>query len=266
MMGTARGAMALLVLMLCVAAGAQVARPSPSASTPGIKAAVVRRLCAHKGRGGGCDPRLIAPPIYDPTRFVCQFCQVGEMLCLALDVEPTQIKGGPGWLFGDEYRVEIVSTEPATRAQQMKMLLTVLNKAFDINYQMREEPSSVFRLSVGKGGPKFKPTSAPRAETLGDFMGGTLRYSSVGQLVHLLNSIYYNGEPGVRHPVEDGTGLTGRYDIVLNIGTGHAVGAVNLIPLLKEQLNLVATVVPGHATYVAVSEGQYRYDKPWTYP
>lgn len=144
------------------------------------------------------------------------------------------------------------------------MLRPLLARALGLAYHVEHQPSPVFRLVVGRNSPKFRPGTAG-SMTMQDFAAGTYRFDSVDQLVQFLNSIYYLGGPAVPHPVENGTGLTGHFNIRLDLGENNGPPTVALMPLVKEQLGLDVVQVPGHTDYLVIDKIDHPTGK-WTWP
>lgn len=90
---------------------------------------------------------------------------------------------------------------------------TLLADRFKMNARRTTKEMQAFVLQVGKGGPKFKE-SANKGE--GDVTADknyvlTVARTPVAKLVETLASIF-------RAPIVDQTGLTGKYDVILNAG------------------------------------------------
>lgn len=230
---------------------ALAARPQPV-----MAAATVTWLCNHLGPGGGCSTRVIPPVQYDPQVMTCGFCTVMGMITMTTGIDPAQVKGDPGWLLGDRYRVQISAASPATREQMTQFLGRLLKRVFALDYHIEVKPAPVYRLELGKGGPKFH-VSAGQSQTFAALRTGTRVFASVPQLVRFLNSIYYGKFGGLDHPVEDGTGLTGTYDIEISTGPGAPIGSVPWLALLKEQLGLIAVRAQGEEKYLVVDHVQH---------
>jgi uncharacterized protein (TIGR03435 family) len=82
-------------------------------------------------------------------------------------------------------------------------------------------------------------------------MAGIYNFGSVRDLVTWLNRYFYLGST-LRHPVRDGTGLKGTYDIRLKLGAGVFPSRAPLLALVRKELGLDATVSSGHKTYVVI--------------
>ena len=145
-----------------------------------------------------------------------------------------QFIGMPPWLTGDDDRYDVdAKVDEAdlaswqNPAKQPTMLRSMLQAMLEdrlrlvVHRSIREAPVDL--LVVGKNGPKFKATNPgelhPGARPMPG--GGTLsREEKDGQMIvhyfgisisQLANFVL--GDAG--RPVEDGTGLTGRYDVTI---------------------------------------------------
>ncbi|MGH9481339.1 MAG: TIGR03435 family protein [Terriglobales bacterium] len=262
--GPLRG-IAVVAFSLAAVSAASAQSQGAAAANPRLEAATAQWLCAHLGRGGGCDPREIGPPTYDPSRFICRSCTADALIVFAFNLATSaQDKGLPGWAVADAYRVEIVPSSPATDDQMMQLLQGVVVKAFGLRYHIEDQPSRVYRLTIGKGGPKFRRSGQAEQQTRGALMAGNYQFSSVGELVTWLNRFHYLSG-AIRYPVEDGTGMKGDFDIELKMGAGTMPAELPLIELVKKQLGLDPVVVPGHTHYLVIDSIQHFHGR-WTSP
>ena len=185
------------------------------------------------------------------------------------------IAGAPEWLNGGErYDVEAKVAEAHIAAWkipalQVKMLRVMMKAALadrmKVAVHIESRDASVYNLVVAKNGPKFKEAQTADASALKErhpdgmaIPGGTvmsqgndgeLRFfgASMESLTQVLSSI-------AGRPVQDRTGLTGRYDFSVQIGlppppppgqqlAGPSVGAVDsatssIFTTVQEQLGL----------------------------
>ena len=185
------------------------------------------------------------------------------------------IVGAPEWLNGGErYDVEAKVAEADIAAWripalQVKMLRAMMQAALadrmKVAVHIESKDAPVYNLVVAKNGPKFKEAEMTDASALKErhpdgmaIPGGTvmsrgsdgeLRFfgASMESLTQVLSSI-------AGRPVQDRTGLTGRYDFSVQIGlpppppqgqqlAGPSVGAVDstassIFTTVQEQLGL----------------------------
>jgi uncharacterized protein (TIGR03435 family) len=148
-------------------------------------------------------------------------------------IMPDHVLGLPDWATRERYDIDAkVAQEdlaqwqkPAEQTAMLEaMLQSLLVDRCNLLIHRDSKDSSVYLLVVAKGGPKFKETDPaathPAGMTLPD--GATVVPSdngdikmygtSMGMLATLLGSM---GGPGIGRSIQDRTGLTGRYDIVI---------------------------------------------------
>jgi uncharacterized protein (TIGR03435 family) len=152
---------------------------------------------------------------------------------------PAQISGLPDWANQDNFAIDAkVAAEdlpdwqkpdkqPAMLRAMMQALLEERCKMV-VHREVKEV--QVYSLVVGKNGPKFKPTNPGETHEgvklpFGGILspnpnGMTLYAAPMTSLAALMSSL---GRMGTGRPIEDKTGLTGLYDIVLTQGGGIEV-------------------------------------------
>jgi len=145
-----------------------------------------------------------------------------------------QISGVPEWASQDNFAIDAKVPEeelpdwqnpdqrPAMLRAMMQSLLVDRCKIV-VHREVKEEP--VYSLVVGKNGPKFKPTNPDEEHEgvklpFGGIMspgpnGMTLYAAPITSLAAIMSSF---GRMGAGRPIQDKTGLTGLYDIVLTRG------------------------------------------------
>ena len=80
------------------------------------------------------------------------------MVGAGLGARPMEVQGGPGWLDTDRYDVLAKSEGSATAQSAEPMLQTLLEERFKVKVHKEARDSSVYILTVAKGGPKLQPT------------------------------------------------------------------------------------------------------------
>jgi len=181
------------------------------------------------------------PGTSDPERITWSGATLMNMLMAAYEVKRYQV-AGPDWLSADEerYRYDIAVKVPAGAAKEQipAMWRNLLKDRFGINVHTESREFPADELTVAKGGPKFKETTLdpnapppppgpvklgsdgiPHLERAGMLSmvspgpNGPILYlvgraTPLGPLTNYLNN-------QLRHPVTDKTGMTGKYDFVL---------------------------------------------------
>lgn len=147
---------------------------------------------------------------------------------------PNQIKGLPDWAMRDAYDIDARVAEadlaewqkPASQKTMLPaMMQSLLEDRFKLAAHRETKDEPVYLLTVGKGGPKFKETDPavehpdgiklPWGGVLVESNGvRTLYGTSMASLATLLSEI---GGRGAGRQIQDKTGLTGKYDITINL-------------------------------------------------
>ena len=163
-------------------------------------------------RGG----RYIRMP--SPQRFIATNFTLRVLIGAAYSLTPSAILGGPDWLDSDHYDI-VAATPGSVRPnldQQMSMLRNLLADRFKFTFHRQEKEFSVYVLTVAKGGPKLKETTASPDEDpviVSQIAPGTIslpaRNATMTQFATVMQRSIFD------RPVLDRTRLTGRYDFDL---------------------------------------------------
>jgi uncharacterized protein (TIGR03435 family) len=157
------------------------------------------------------------------------------------DTPDSQISGGPAWTGLDRFDIDAKAASPSTPSQMSQMLGALLAGRFQLVFHRETKVISAYALVVAKGGPKLHaaneggplPARPP---------GGFAARQSMKQLagivtVYLKLQFPSSGELPLSEPeplpVIDQTGLTGNYDVVLDLSKSRDWFAV-----LEQQLGL----------------------------
>jgi len=225
---------ACFLTLLC-AANAQTADPALTFEVASIKVSAPPTV----------DPHVLAMQTpRDPGRLTRRDIPLNILIMTAYHLSGYQFSG-PSWLNSERFDVTAKVPEGTTQAQQLVMLQNLLAERFGlkVHREMREMP--VYDLVIAKGGPKFKeavpvppppkagdlPTVPPKMSFDADGIpllppgGGTVwgipgkdgtswgvmhEETTMARLAGILGSLI-----GGR-PVNDATGLTGKYDLAMH--------------------------------------------------
>jgi uncharacterized protein (TIGR03435 family) len=224
------------------AVGAPKAAPSPQAAA---LAASARPLAFDvvSIRPNTSAQNQMGPPVFGPTpdgyrmvnmplAFAIMTAYVPQAGGGAL-FTPDSFKGLPPWAMQDRFDVVAKVSEedlpewqkPAAQTLMLQaMLQAMLAERCKLAVHREMKDTSVYFLTVGKGGPKFKevnPADAapagvtlPGGAVLAQSNDGMRMYdTTIGLVTTMLSEM--GGMGGLGRPVLDKTGLTGRYDIVI---------------------------------------------------
>ena len=146
-----------------------------------------------------------------------------ELVGFAYSLTPRAISGGPAWIESDRYDI-LAGTPGEVRPntdEQMQMVRKLLTDRFSLSFHREPKEFSIYALTVAKGGPRLKESSAP-PDGLPDLVnvvypedGGGVRIvlparnATMAQFAAMMNRAVLD------RPVVDQTGLTGKYDFDL---------------------------------------------------
>ncbi len=147
----------------------------------------------------------------DHGRVALEGATLRQIIVQAYLVQRVLVLDGPPWYDSDQYNLVAKTESPdATREQARAMLQTLLADRFKLSVHREMKELTVYSLSVGKSGPKFQESKGdvpPGARVGGK--GRMLLYNQpMAGLVNLLANL-------LNLPVQDRTGLKGRYDLTL---------------------------------------------------
>lgn len=188
----------------------------------------------------------------------------------AYRVGSSQISG-PSWLNDRKFEIA-AKLPPGTNGQQLhEMLQQLLRERFHVMLHREQRVMQVSALKVSKEGPKLHESTSPRQELADDF---DLPPSGPPNALEIDREGYPNVPPSegtwlialrtgrarthqvnasmgdlavilsnqLGHPVNDATGLTGRYDFTLSwmngVSTDTADAGPDLATALRQQLGL----------------------------
>jgi uncharacterized protein (TIGR03435 family) len=169
---------------------------------------------------------------------------VKGLISIASDIPEIRITGGPDWAGTQRY--DIVATTPASPDQTFvskddkQRVLRLLAERFKLTTHIEKRESRIFALAVAEGGSKLLP---PTTDTRAGLTGRTGRIeghlTGVNAALSMLED-YLTQE--LERPVQDQTGLKGRYDFKLDWSRSDDVSMQSQYPsifvALREQLGL----------------------------
>jgi uncharacterized protein (TIGR03435 family) len=135
---------------------------------------------------------------------------VDACIRLAYGVQNSQILG-PNWLDSDHFDIVTKTEHPATRDQMKLMLRTLLADRFGLAFHHETREMRALVLSVAAKGAKLKPAADPAAPPYrqNSANGTVARSMPIQEFADFLS------QP-LHMPIVDQTGLTGKYDFVLD--------------------------------------------------
>ncbi len=152
------------------------------------------------------------------NRFYAKNMTLKQLVAAAYTLNPKQIAGGPNWIETDHFDTVAETpgqTQPNTD-EQMRMLRQLLTDRFQLAFRRQEKEMPIYTLNVAKTGSKLKESAAPADEqpylintVFPDHLRLPARNATMTQFTWMLRRAVLD------RPVVDRTGLTGRYDFVL---------------------------------------------------
>jgi uncharacterized protein (TIGR03435 family) len=159
--------------------------------------------------------RLVGPDYgnvmtYKPNGFSAKNTTLKRLIAEAYNVRPFQVTGGAKWLDSAEYDVVAQAGGSVSKPELRLMLQDLLRERFHLSFHREKKEMRVYNLLVGGSGLKLKP---------GD---GDLDQFAAFLAVQLsIHGIDDPTKPGIAStapvPVINRTGLTGGYDLQVNV-------------------------------------------------
>jgi uncharacterized protein (TIGR03435 family) len=205
--------------------------------------------------------------------FIARNVSLRVLIKIAYDLDDEQLSGGPTWTAFKRFDVDAKPDAPAndanmttTQRQQYRqaLLQSLLRDRFQLTLRSDTKEMPVYLLEVGKGGAKLKnsqgaPVGSPIKSGAGSIVG------TGASMADLANDL--KERVGSGHPVEDATGLAGRYDFKLEwtpdaLSTTAATAPANgdsgpdLFTAIQQQLGLKLEASKRAAPYEVIENVQ----------
>jgi uncharacterized protein (TIGR03435 family) len=178
-----------------------------------------------------------------------------QLIGMAWRVKTFQIVG-PAWLGGETFDI-VAKPPPGYQQDQLPALLeALLIDRFKVVVHHESRSATAYALVVSKGGSKLRETTGARTYLTGrpGLIEGNQR--SITELKDLLAGM-------LERPVEDHTGLTGRYDLKLEWNPAELASAdspanerPSLFRAIQEQLGLKLERITAPEDFVVVDRAQ----------
>lgn len=159
----------------------------------------------------GPHPGRFAPVPVDtsPGRLTARNATLKELIMAAYALEDYQVSGGPGWITSARFDVEAKPSDSANRDQLLLMLRPLLADRFQLAVYRETKDLAIYALELAKNAPKFHAFK-PGA----DAAPGQLNHFHPPNLPFLARFLTHLGSD---KPVIDKTGLTGHFDLDLDM-------------------------------------------------
>lgn len=147
------------------------------------------------------------------------------LISLAYKVQEFQIVGGPGWIGSDRFDVQGRTEDKTADPDQLRLMMrSLLADRFKLKLHSETRQVPVYALVVAKGGPKIKlaadqtspDVNGPSKPGAGPNHGAIKfgRGSMAGNAANFSLLVRFLSQR-LDRPVVDHTGLSGRYDFLL---------------------------------------------------
>jgi uncharacterized protein (TIGR03435 family) len=179
------------------------------------------------------------PGTADPGMFRCSKCSLATLIVKAFRLQPYQF---PGRTSLTENTYDILAKIPAgaTGEEFSAMLQNLLKDRFGLVWHFQEKQMKGYRLVIAKNGPKLKESTGASLPAAADQhrSGQTEAHNHSGAVVFGTSASYRAANQTTADlarvlsdqmdlPVEDETGLAGKYDISLRWSGSAAAHAGN---------------------------------------
>src|ERR1017187_3625028 len=201
--------MSLAVFAPCAAFG-QLPSQKPAFEVASVKpAAPVEAQPGRPRKTGGLSSATGAG---QPSLVIYSGVIQKAVLSKAYNVPPDQIVG-PSWLDNERYDIVAKVPEDAPEGLIPAMLQNLLTERFRMSVHLATKQTQGYALVVGKSGPKLTKAKddAPSARSMGFTSSGHLTWQAA-TLADFAKSL----STFLGRPVDDMTGIQGKFDITLD--------------------------------------------------
>lgn len=164
---------------------------------------------SRRGEQGMQGMEVIQP---EPSALTLRNVTLKGALRWAYRVNYAQVQG-PAWLDAERWDISARSGSEVSEDQLRSMLQNLLADRFRMEVHHQTKELQAYVLSIGKNGPKFHEstsTGASAIEPQKDRFAISVKRTPISQLTDLLARV-------LQTPVIDSTGLTGRYDVTIDV-------------------------------------------------
>jgi uncharacterized protein (TIGR03435 family) len=170
--------------------------------------------------GPGMAARVMntgGPGTDDPGRIHYPYATIKSLVMKAYDVADYQVYG-PASIESDHYEINAAIPRGATMDQFRMMLQNLLEERVKLKFHREQRDLTTYTLVVAKGGPKMKESEAEPGGKLAwrtNIVDG--HYKQTATLMGTSDLAMRLGAM-LNRQVTDDTGLTGKYDFILEFG------------------------------------------------
>jgi uncharacterized protein (TIGR03435 family) len=156
----------------------------------------------------------------DPGSLTMRNVTLHRCLEWAYDLQKFQVSG-PAWLDDERFDIAAHTSAASSESRRRLMLQTLLAERFAVKVHKEQKEMSVFLLVTAKNGPKFHEEGTKDASKFVESGSQTSQFGKdrkglTYEGIRLADLALQLSDP-MERPVIDKTGLTGRYDIRLDV-------------------------------------------------
>jgi uncharacterized protein (TIGR03435 family) len=171
-----------------------------------------------------------------PGSLMVRHSSLADCIEWAYGVQGQQVSG-PAWLGTERYEIAAKAAEHVPPQQLKLMLQALLAERFHMALHRETRNMQVFEIVAAKGGVKLRAAQSDEdggVRKVGPGLVMSFENQPVAELAKFLSSL-----AAVDRPVLDRTGLTGHYDIMLDLRGVLGPDTTDLVvAALREQLGL----------------------------
>lgn len=156
----------------------------------------------------------------------------------AWGIQENQIKG-PEWIQNERYDIVARAERPVAVDQLKLMMQALLKERFGLEFHHERKELTAYEMTVAKGGSKMKEAAADEKPSREN-----TAISTIAKAMTMRQFADFVSQP-LRMPVVDHTGLTGRYDFVLNFTSYLPSGERAMTPDFDNNNGIIIAAIQG---------------------
>jgi uncharacterized protein (TIGR03435 family) len=180
--------------------------------------------------------RLGGPGTSSPGRIFYSRTPLRRLIMDAYQVQAEQVSG-PEWLDSEKFDITANVRKGATKDQVDVMLQNLLKERFKLVLHKSAKEGLVYDLTVAKGGPKMKAaaSSEPPEIRMARNHGLQRRICRACSIADLIRGVEgFDPQRMAPERIVDRTGLTGRYNFILEYESSLTSGSLKLSALQNQ--------------------------------
>jgi uncharacterized protein (TIGR03435 family) len=156
----------------------------------------------------------------------------------AWGIQENQI-AGPEWIQSDRYDIVARAERPVAVNELKLMMRALLKERFALEFHQEQKELTAYEMTVSKSGSKMKEAAADEKPSREN-----TAISTIAKAITMRQFADFISQP-LRMPVVDHTGLTGRYDFVLNFTAYLPSGERTMTPDFDNNNGIILAAIQG---------------------